>query len=222
MAVAIEFGSQGSATSSGGVATISSLDFNAEASDRIIAVSIGVVNRLFTAVTIGGVSATVMKAETGQNRRVAVWAAAVPTGTSGSVAVTLDAGGDVAVTVATYSITGADATPTDTDSASANSADLSITALTIPTDGAGLAAYVNAVNLGITWTGAAEAHDTFAGGLRHSDAIITAVGTNTITADGSTTINALVGVAFGPASGGAATSLPIFSRPPRFMRRRAA
>ena len=226
MAVAIEFGSQGSAASSSSVATIAGLDFNAEASDRIIAASVAIeLNTVtITGVTIGGVTAAqlVQAASTG-GRRAEIWTADVPTGTSGDVVVTLSSG-DTTVSAASFSVTGADATPTDTDSALANAADISITALTIPTDGAGIAGWCNGASAGSTaWSGASESHDTVvASAFIHSSAIITAAGTNTITSDGPTNNQSLAGVAFGPASGGAATSLPIFSRPPRFMRRRAA
>lgn len=225
MAVAIEFGSQGSAASSSSVATIASLDFNAEASDRIIAASIAMEDSdTISGVTIGGVAASNPVSALGSsNARAAIWLAAVPTGTSGDVVVTLTSG-DATVSVSTHSVTGADATPADTDSVgSVGAATLSITALTIPSDGAGLVGYENnSGTTAVSWTGADVSHDTQIGGTRHSSAIVTVAGTDTITADGSSSAQSLVGVAFGPASGGAATSLPIFSRPSRFMRRRAA
>jgi len=202
------------------------MTFNAEASDRIIAACITHEDAdTISGVTIGGVTAGLLKDENDTNRRTAIWSAAVPSGTTGDVVITMTSG-DAILLVGTFSITGADATPTDTDSAGGSAASISITALTIPTDGAGLAVFCNSnFSATVTWTGAAESYDETVspGSHRSSAAIITTVGTNTITADSTATANqSLVGVAFGPASGGAATSLPIFSRPSRFMRRRAA
>lgn len=224
MAVVIEFGSQGSDT--GTTPTIVGLDFNAEASDRIIAVTLAMeADTTITGVTIGGVTADLLVsaiADTLPDKVSEIWQAEVPTGTSGDVVVTI-ASGTQEVSAATFSITGADPTPTDTDEATGSDVSISITALTIPTDGAGLASVANGNASGTwTWTGASEVHDTDVGSFLHSSAIVTTAGTNTITADGPTNAQALVGVAWGPASGGAATSRPIFSSPPRFIRRRAA
>lgn len=211
MAVAIAFGSQGSAASSSSVATISSLTFNAEASDRIIAAAIAIEATVtITAVTIGGVTAAQRGSAintSGTDHLAEIWTAEVPTGTSGSVVVTVSTG-DTTVSVATFSITGADATPTDSDTAVNSSADISITALTIATDGAGITCWCNSTGgSACAWTGASESHDTDIGGtFRHSSAIVTTVGTNTITADGNTAAQALVGVAWGPAAGGPTTT----------------
>lgn len=229
MAVAIEFGSQGSAASSSSVATISSLDFNAEASDRIIAAAIAIEATVtITGVTIGGVTAAQRGSAintSGVDHLAEIWTAAVPAGTDGSVVVTVSTG-DTTVSVATFSITGADATPTDSDTAVNSSADISITALTIATGGAGITCWCNSTGgSACTWTGASESHDTDIGGaFRHSSAIVTAAGTNTITADGNTAAQSLVGVAWGPASGGAATSLvpPVDPVPPSMFPRMAA
>lgn len=208
MAVAIEFGSQGAADAVAGVATISGLDFNAEAADRIIAVSISRETAVISTVEIAGVAATVRgTAAFSTTARAEIWAAAIPTGTSGDVVVTYTASTSAATSVSTYSITGADETPTDSDSANGNGADISITALTVPTDGAALAAFCNVTSTTATsWTGATVAHDTQVSGTfahRHSSAITTTAGTNTITADAATAGQALVGVAWGPAAGGA-------------------
>jgi hypothetical protein len=209
VAVAIEFGSQASGTSTSSVLTLSSMDFNAEASDRIIAVDLTVEAFItISSITIGGEAADLLKAEAGGSRQTYYYSASVPTGTSGDVVVTL-ASGDAAMSVSTHSVTGADPTPTDTDSVRSNSAaDLSLASLTIPTDGAGLASFCNGTDsTAVSWTGATVSHDTDAGAFRHSAAIVTDVGTNTITADGATANCSLIGVAWGPASGGAATSL---------------
>jgi hypothetical protein len=206
MAVSIAFGSRDQAAPSGGVATVTGLTFNAEAGDRIIAASITTESSgvTFTGVTIGGVTATQRVQAQDGNNRADIWSASVPTGTTGNVAVTVS-GGSADVSVATFSITGANAAPTDTDSATGIAVDISVTGLTIPTDGAGIAAFCNnASGTAVTWTGAAESHDTQTTGTgthRHSSAIITTVGTNTVTADGSNATQALVAAAWGPASG---------------------
>lgn len=205
MAVAIEFGSQGQASSGGtDTATITGLDFNAEASDRLIAISLALeAAQTVSSVTIGGVSASALIQAVSTQRQSEIWMAAVATGTSGSVVVTLSASATETVSVATYSITGADSTPTDTDSATGSGATIAISALTIPTDGAGIVGWIDSTEAAVTWTGATEQHDTSTGAsFQHSSAIVTTAGTNTITADGATAAQALVGVAFGPAAGG--------------------
>lgn len=211
MAAVLEYGSQGSAASSSGTATIAGLDFNAEASDRIIAASLAMENAAgsvsISGCTIGGVTAALGRAANQNGRRAEIWTADVPSGTSGDVVVTL-AGGDTTVSASTYSVTGADSTLSDTDAATGSGSTIAITALTIPSDGVGIAAWCNASVTGsVAWTGASEDHDTNVGGaFRHSSASVTTVGTNTITADGDTSNQALVGVAFGPASGGPTTT----------------
>lgn len=226
MAAAIAYGSQGSATISSLVATIAGLSFGSESSDRIVLAAIGFdIAATISSVTIGGVSAgSPLVADVNSNRKVAIYGASLPTGTTGDVVVTMSAGNGNTVSAAAYALTGADATPTDTDSVSSTADVISITALTIPTDGVGLASSIrNTSSNTVTWTGASEDHDNTAGGCQHSSAHITTVGTNTISTDALISDpTVLVGVAFGPAAGGAATSAPIFSRPPRFMRRRAA
>lgn len=206
MAVAIEFGSQGWADTVSQVATITGLSFNAAASDRIIAVSVAIERPVtITAVTIAGNAATQrISANSSSNQRSEIWDLAVPTGTSGTVTVTISGGG-TGVSVATYSITGADGTPTDTDSATGSGASLSISALIIPIDGAGIAGFCNGTNgTAVTWTLVDEKHDTSVTGVtgtfRHSSGIVPVVGTNTITADGATDGQSLVGVAWGPST----------------------
>lgn len=216
MAVAIEFGSQGQASTSGtDTATITGLDFNAEASDRIIAVDIAfeVSTLTVSSVTIGGVTAAFHVAAADLGRRVEIWSAEVPTGTSGNVAVTLSGSTTETISVGTHSLTGADPTPTDTDSVATTGSGvgvISITALTVPADGAAIAAWCNNTEgVGCTWTGANESHDTNTGAsFAHSAASTTTAGTNTITADqdSGASFQALVGVAWGPASGGATTT----------------
>jgi hypothetical protein len=206
MAVAIAFGSRGGAASSSSVATIAGLTFNAAAGDRIIAAAIATeADVTFSGVTIGGVTATVRGAATFASpaRKSEIWSASVPTGTTGDVVVTL-ASGDATISVGTFSITGADTTPTDSDTAGGTLSTISITALTVATDGGAIAAFCNSFGgAAVTWTGATEAFDVDSGAsYQHSAAITTTAGTNTITADGATANQSLVGVAWGPAAGG--------------------
>jgi len=216
VAVAIEFGSAGAAIASGSVATIAGLDFNAEASDRIIAVSLALefASTSITGVTIGGVTADplVQATDATGGRTAEIWSAEVPTGTSGDVVVTLSAN-NPAVGAATFSVTGADPTPTDTDEATGSGVSISISGLTIPSGGQGLSGYCNGTGTTeIAWTGASESHDdsvSGAGSFRHSSAIVTTEGTNTITADGATNNQALVGVAWGPAAGAVTHSIDL-------------
>lgn len=91
---AITFTDSGSTNPPGGTShSITGLSFGAAATDRyIIAVVGGLnnsgVNGVVSGVTIGGVTATSVVATTTNDARAAIFIAAVPTGTSGTVVIT--------------------------------------------------------------------------------------------------------------------------------------
>jgi hypothetical protein len=203
--VEITFGSSGGATVAAGVATIAGLSFGAAVSDRLIAAVItGEIDGNITAVTIGGVSATQRASarDTGSapDQLCEVWVAAVPTGTSGSVVVSVSSGTPV-VRASTHRVVNANSTPTDTDTNQGSAATIALSALTVADGGAAVIGFCNNTDTtAVAWTNASEAVDVDAGVHRHSTAITHTYGTNTITADGATANQAIAGVAFGPAT----------------------
>lgn len=89
----------------------------------------------------------------------------------------------------------------DTDTSQGSGVSLTLTALTIPTDGAGIVGFTNAsAATAVVWTNATESYDTTGGAsaYRISGAIVTGVGTNTITADAATGQQCMAGIAFDP------------------------
>jgi hypothetical protein len=100
--------------------TFSSVSLGAAAADRIIAVGVtgtaaAGANRTVSSVTIGGVSAT-KRAAAGEaaNSPASIWAAVVPTGTTGDIAVTWD-NAMVRCAGEVWRMTGAVETPLDSD-----------------------------------------------------------------------------------------------------------
>jgi len=129
-----------------------------------------------TVVTIGGVSASLVIAANATNRHTAIWQADVPTGTSGTVAVTTGANTS-GCGIALFRVVGAGTGPT---AASATGSDttadgsaLSDT-LTIPAGGIAIGSHMGADSSGTTWTYLTEAtDDDYEGGShRHSSASI--------------------------------------------------
>lgn len=206
MAVSITFGSSSSATDSSGVLSFAGMSIGTAASDRLVAVCLASQDdSVITAVTIGGVSATQRASGTdvgsSPDIQASIWVAAVPTGATADVEATLNIPSGLTWSADTFSIVGAVELPSDSDTATGSAPSISISALTIPTDGAGLCTWANnAQAAACTWTGATEASDVSGGGHRQSSAIVTTVGTNTITADGQLATQVLLGIAFEPAA----------------------
>jgi hypothetical protein len=199
----VSYGSADAATATGSVATIAGLWFGDPAADRLISACITLeANCTILGVTIGGVAAVQRASaiDTAPNPDVLaeIWVAPVPTGTSGNVVVTVSTG-NPDVRVSTYRIVGHDSTPSDSDSNTGAAATISIAGLTIPFGGTGICCFANATDgTTVAWTNASEQDDTDAGAWRHSTALVTKAGTNTITADGANAGQGLCGIALTP------------------------
>lgn len=188
--------------------TFSAQDFGAEASDRILLVIVhyrASTMPALNSVTIGGVGASlVATAATDGNARTALYAAAVPTGTSGSVAVSLSAAA-LRCVVELYRATGieasAHATATDTGSPFTQSID-------VPAGGVALAGGQSAGISAVSWSGLTERSEALVESvMRYSSASgefaaaqspLAITATVTGTANGPTFVFA----SFAPASGG--------------------
>lgn len=122
-----------------------SVDFGAEAIDRYIIVGYSTRNdtRTITAVTIGGISATILVQDTNGNTTTGMAMAAVPTGTSGDVVVTLNGTAD-AHYLGVWSATGlASATPVATAVSNSSGSDAGPQSFTMNTDANGFVIVVD-------------------------------------------------------------------------------
>lgn len=181
-----------------------STSLSTAASDRIIVVAIhersnGTPAVDMASVTIAGVTAT--RAGSFQNNGSAlgevIYYAAVPTGTTGIIAIN-HGKAQFLCCCDVWAVYGALSTPSDTDGTSGSGASISISGLTIPTDGAGIVGWVGASGA-VTWTNATERSDALIDSLvQASGADTTTAGTLTITADGATGNQAIAGIAFSP------------------------
>ena len=125
--------------------TFSNADFGTEASDRYIIVGYTTRNdsRTINSVTIGGISATILVQQRDNNTTSGLAIAAVPTGTSGDVVVTLNGNAD-AHYLGVWSATGlASATPVATATSSGNGSDAGAQSFTMNTDANGFVIVVD-------------------------------------------------------------------------------
>lgn len=148
MAVAITYQSNNNDTTNTTAYTFTGQSLGAAAGDRDIVVAIGARNNatgVVSSVTIGGVSATLLKAIDDTNAGsdlVELWIAAVPTGTTGDIVVNFT-GTMLRCAIIVWSMTGASSiTPSATASDSGTIANGGVysAALTIPSNGGGIAA----------------------------------------------------------------------------------
>lgn len=180
----------------------SAADFGAEDPSRAVVVAItalGSTSKTVSSVTIGGVSATIIRQQSDSDWTGAIAAAMVPTGATGDVDITLS-GNASKVTVAVYRIIGlSSVTPKDSDSVAASSG------LTVDTEPQGvlIALYTYSGSFGdtVSWSGASEDYDTFNGesAARMSGASIATTGaatTVTPTPSGSTTRDVFIVATF--------------------------
>jgi hypothetical protein len=143
------------------------VNFGAEDADRYIVVAIGMVDsgsnvRSFTSVTIGGVAATIAAVSgvgTNQFKRSVIAIAHVPTGLTGTVAVTQ--GGYNRFAIGVYRLVGLiSATAYDSDSTTGNGNALPID---VPAGGVTIAAASFWGVTAFTWSGVAEDYDVSPG-----------------------------------------------------------
>lgn len=184
-------------------ATVTSQSIGTAAWDRIVIVAVTVEETAtIDSCTIGGATANV--GISGRNttgtpdNAAAIFWLPVPTGTTANIVVTLSATSSQTGRISVWAARGAHAQGTsDTDTGQGSGTTQTITALTIPPQGAGFCVFNNATtNTAVTWTNATERDDTSVGNYRHSAADTTTAGTNTITADGATANQILSGIAF--------------------------
>jgi hypothetical protein len=160
-------------------------------------------NDYISTVVAGGQSGTMrhrtVNTSPAPDMRLEIWDVEGVTGTSANVVVTL-ASGDGDISVQSYGLYDAGAV-TDTDDLTGSGATIALTALTVPTDGVAVFGWASNLTTACTWTNATEApsSDATVGGDRHCGAYTSTAGTNTITADGATGQQVIIGVAWGNA-----------------------
>jgi hypothetical protein len=174
-----------------------SVNFGVADATRVVIVGVSLsANSVTLGATIGGVTATlVAQVHTGGNV-AELWAAAVPTGTSGTVTITLDDSG-ARIRIHTFRMVNGNATATFANSNTNGSGSTSI-AVTVPAGGAGIGITANnSGGTGFSWTNGTEVDDTNveSGGLRAGAATIAASATVSVT--GASAAQAMVAAAWG-------------------------
>ena len=194
---------QTSSSSNATAYTFSSTSIGTAAGDRIVVVSVSgsasdESGNAMASLTVGGIAATKAAEAWHNGKLTAIWYAAVPTGTTATIVATF---GDsqTRCSIAVHTLTGASASPSDTATTSGSGSSLSLSALTIPTDGVAIVSFANGSSSIVTWTNATEDYDVAVESSdRHSGARRTTAGAPTITADGGSASQALVGASWGP------------------------
>ena len=131
------------------------MNFGVADGNRYIVVCISIWdNANPTAVTVGGVSATEVVAARDDNARAEVWIAAVPTGTSGTVALTLSKSTDACV-VSLYRLIHRDGTALDSGTSIVDNPSVTLNV----SNGGAVAAYMSGGGSAVTWSGATEHFD---------------------------------------------------------------
>jgi len=107
--------------------TFSSQSIGTAAADRYVVVCASTVNEDITSVTIGGVTASLVKKQTNSTSCVGMWQLLVPAGTTATVVVNLGGTGEVRCGIAIWTRTGgASASATDTAGATTNGGSLAV------------------------------------------------------------------------------------------------
>ena len=208
MAVLGAFASDGSTGGgyNGNPLTISGMTSGAAAADRISVAAIIGSNRGYAlSVTINGIAATlaVRNTNNGTGIQNEIWFCANPTGTTADVVVNYANSFPSSITVALFAVTGANLTPSDTDSAGTTGVNsISISGLTIPADG--LALFIGGCGdqaSPVSWTNATEHDDDDRFDYRFSAASSSTPGTPTVTFDGGDgSSHVLCGMAWAPST----------------------
>lgn len=207
MALAFAYCTQATSTTDAAGYTFSSLDITAGGSENATRrVVVGVVGEVASAnqpntapssVTIGGVTATLVDSGISVEIFAGIYEAVVPTGTSISVVVTF-AETQVLAGIGVWVVQGTAAGASDHDKATGTGASISLSTVTVPADGCGIWIFGNDNNGAVTWTNASESFDVQPGAEFHriSGADTATAGTPTVTADGSTGAQVIVGAAW--------------------------
>jgi hypothetical protein len=178
--------------------SFSSLAFGAAATDRVIVAAVwGIAesgNSILSA-TIGGVSATKLVEIAGASDLLTIIAAAVPTGTTGTIAGTFN-GSTGRAGVSVWRLVGNEGV---TAIATGSNSDLSGLTLATGQNGVAIAACINVDSRTTTWTGASEDYDTDDGTTNASGASVATDGNNltiTPTLSGAATRKLFVAATF--------------------------
>lgn len=163
--VALAYQTQVSNTADLSSYSFASTAIGTASTDRIVVVGITVsaassgATRSVSSVTIGGISATQLSHVVGATwMTAAIYAAAVPTGTTATIAITMS-GTCGRCACAVWAMTGGSITPFDTATDTNASADPNAS-IDVPANGGAVAAAGSATSTTTTWTGLTERVDT--------------------------------------------------------------
>jgi hypothetical protein len=184
--------------------TFTAQNLGPASADREIIVVVGGIgnaggSRTVNSVTVGGVTASVVHSRPSNSVPMAMYRAAVPTGTTGDVVVTFS--GTASCSIALWAVTGGISAENATGTTNTGSSSTAAT-VTGYTDGVIIAGIVRFASSGtFTWTNATERYDAvvISGALVGSGASSTAVGSTTVTSThASTFTKQLIVAAFAP------------------------
>jgi uncharacterized protein YbaA (DUF1428 family) len=146
-------------TASATVYTFSSQALGTAASDRLIVVSSDNYDGTTSGITVAGVTAAAVVQASGTNSRAGLWQAAVPSGTTGDIVVTLGAGND-RQGIGVWAIYGANSSASDT-ATDADSSDPLTVSMDCPANGVmiGVGAAHTTGTKGYSWTNLTENFD---------------------------------------------------------------
>ena len=189
--------------------TFSSVDIGTAVSDRIVIVTANAeAGEPISTITIGGAATTIAVSEKASVSAAVIAYAAIPTGTSADIVVTWDSGA-IRCMIGVWELTGADITPTDTDtSTSLPSTGESLT-VNIPTNAAAVATHTSGDSSSSDfWTGAVRRYADATSGAELQGADVQPTGSDRPTHAISTSYTelangaALVGAVWSEASTG--------------------
>lgn len=152
------------------------------AADRLVVVAYATRGNFVTSADIGGISAAVHVSSNNTQNGCGLASCIVPTGTTATINI-YSSGGNFSsgITVYTIYLGSVSATPTDTDAANSASASvLTMSALTVPSNGCAITSSSDAGVASQTWSGATEDTDAAFGSRHYSTASTIISGTNAI------------------------------------------
>ena len=205
--VTIAYTATAVSTASATVYTFSNQALGTAASDRLIVVSSDNYDGTTSGITVAGVAATAVVQASGTNSRAGLWQAAVPSGTTGDIVVTLGAGND-RQGIGVWAIYGAANSSANDTATDADSSDPLTVSMDCPANGVmiGVGAGHTTGTKGYSWTNLTENFDAViktstqhTGASAAFEAIQSSV---TITCDPATNTNGgcMAAASWGPAA----------------------
>jgi hypothetical protein len=182
-------------------ATFNGVNIGTAASNRVVVVISSCESNVGTAVTIGGISASLAIGESTGVSSLQIWYATVPTGTTATIIHTAAGNAIQQVIQVGYFYSGASTTPSNTNSIGQGTSPQSL-AVTVPTGGFGVFGGYATTNVSVAWSGTNVISDFITStpnGSSLGSAHDATSGSQTATfSDGISALNHLVAASWGP------------------------